>query len=69
MKYAIMLVRNVGSVTVTIYAVHDQEDDVEEFPTRGEAIRFLMGEGFTPLSSLSPTGSQEWVKAEVFAWM
>lgn len=69
MKYAIMLMKEDGAVAVTIYGLDDQEDFIEEFSTRKEAIKFLMRQDFKPLSSMSAVGSQEWVKAEVFAWM
>lgn len=68
MKYAILKHADNGKFYLNIYST-DDNDSVEVFSTRGDALKYLMVNGFSPLGPSSLDGKQEWMKEEVGGWV
>lgn len=68
MKYAILKHADNGKFYLNIYDTNDN-DAIEVFSTRGDALKYLMRNGYNPLGPSSLDGKQEWMKEEVTGWV
>lgn len=68
MKYAILKHADNGKFYINIYSTIGDDQDII-MDTRGDALKYLMNNGFKPLGPSGIDGKQEWMKEEVVGWV